>query len=76
MSQEQQLAPRHRCCNPTAPQVYGYAARVTQVPELTGINTAPQDVLLREESLRGQYYEREAINLQVQGVILKSTYEA
>lgn len=59
---------------PNSTQVYGYAARVT-APELTGINTALHSVLLREGSLGRQHYEKEAINLQVQGVILKSLYE-
>lgn len=52
MSQEQSLAERHRWCNLTAPQIYSYTARVTGMPELTGINIGiAENVFLYEGSL-------------------------
>lgn len=51
MSQEQSLGKRHRWCNLTVLQIYGYTARVTGMPELTGINTGiTENVLLYEGS--------------------------
>lgn len=73
MSQEQSLAERHRWCNLTVPQIYGYTARVTGMPELTGISIGiAGNVLLDEGSLTVQHYKGETASLRVQGVILKS----
>lgn len=52
MSQEQSLGERHRGCNLTVLQSYGYTARVA------GINTSiPEITLLYDGTLMQQHYK-------------------